>query len=264
MTAFLHDGSFEGLLCAFQAALDAHDSTPIFESAVSGQTGWLLDAVAVATNSDVAQNLCNDLARWGGDETLQWVVYTCLSEIGGTEHPLFEFISLTLAQCASVVAWHQHDAVRRVRAASDKVAHEIHRFEGLLRFAKLRDGCLYAPYGPDHNITMPLARHFQRRMPNAQWVIHDKKRDLAVAWDGSALHAVADVSRNVETPLADDELDYQRLWRMFTERIAIGERVNPALQRRFMPERYWAYLPEKRPSPATPLATSYRGATAAD
>jgi probable DNA metabolism protein len=39
---------------------------------------------------------------------------------------------------------------------------------------------------------------------------------------------------------------YEELWRHYHRTINNESRNNPALQRRFMPKRYWKYLPELR------------------
>lgn len=119
-----------------------------------------------------------------------------------------------------------------------KVAREAHSFTGLLRFMELRDRTLYAAYEPDHNITLLLTPHFRVRLPREQWVIHDRKRGLTVAWNQGGLHQVAGVPADIPSLLHQEELAYQRLWRTLTRSLAVPERTNPVLQRRCMPRRY--------------------------
>ncbi|HOZ49632.1 MAG TPA: TIGR03915 family putative DNA repair protein [Candidatus Hydrogenedentes bacterium] len=244
MKTYAYDGSFEGLMTAFQAALDEGVASPTFEAAMAGRDGWLLDIEPVETDAEAAQDLCRRLRSAGGVDTLRCLIYAYLADTERLEHAMFEFARLTLDHGCSVAAWRHNDAVAEVQRWADKVSREVHRFAGLLRFKKLRDGAFYAAYAPDHNITQPLARHFRERLRAQRWVIHDRKRDIAVAWDGDRLRQVVETPADIDALLADDERDYQRLWRLFAETIAIRNRANPRLQRQFMPQRYWAYLPE--------------------
>jgi len=245
MNTFVYDGTFEGLLCAFQAALGTGETRPVFEPESSGQSGWLLEAQSVPTGSETARALYEEIRLRGGRESLRCLVYSFLSEASGIEPFQYEFVRLTLAQRRSIVEWRHNPAVAEVCVWAEKVSRETHKLTGLLRFARLCDDSLYAAHEPDHNVTMLLARHFRERLADERWVIHDKRRDRAVAWDGQQLRPVVEMPSSVDPLLARDELAYQRLWRMFTETIAIKERINPRLQRQFMPQRYWSHLPEK-------------------
>lgn len=246
MSAYEYDGSFEGLLCAFHSALENQCETALFEGNPAGSSAWLFDSFTIQTNPEIADRFCKSLQCVGGPDTLQCAAYAFLSEIPGIEAALYNMIRLTLDHRRSVTAWMHHPAVKTVQSAVRRVTFENHRLCGMLRFVKLRDLSFYAPYAPDHNITLLLARHFKTRMPYDHWIIHDKRRELAVAWDGHSLLTRVGVPYPMENLMADDEHDYQELWRLFTKTIAIPERFNPRLQRQFMPQRYWPYLTEKQ------------------
>jgi probable DNA metabolism protein len=47
--------------------------------------------------------------------------------------------------------------------------------------------------------------------------------------------------------LAENEVQYQRLWKRYFKAITIRERINPKLHRQHLPRRYWKYLTEKDP-----------------
>lgn len=244
MAVYAYDGSFEGLLTAYRRALDAADPAPGFENEAAAGTGWLFDTCAAGTCPETALDLAETVRSLGGRSTWRLLAYAYLSEITGFEPLLFEFVRLTLHERRSIAAWRHHDTVRQVQLWAHKVSHEAHRFSGLLRFMKLRDGVLYGPYEPDHNITVLLARHFKSRMPQQRWVIHDRGRGVAIAWDGHHLAEVAGAPDNVDELLAPEERETQRLWRLFAETVSIKTRTNPRLQQRCMPRRYWRYLPE--------------------
>ena len=127
--------------------------------------------------------------------------------------------------------------------ASQRVTGEIHRLKGLLRFRALADGSLYAPVAPDANTVVCLAGHFQARLPNERWLIHDTRRGLAVWWDGHRLDT-GELAATAAPPVTAAEAAIQEWWRGYYAAIAIPERRNPALQRRCMPRRYWRWLIE--------------------
>ena len=45
---------------------------------------------------------------------------------------------------------------------------------------------------------------------------------------------------------SEKEENFRKLWRGYYEHMAIQERLNPDLQRNFLPKKYWAYLVEKQ------------------
>jgi probable DNA metabolism protein len=239
-----YDGSFEGMLCAFAHALPRPGGEVLFENAGAGSAGWLFETTAIETDPETAWRLSERIRTAGGEVTLNQAAMAFLADTGALESHLYEFIRLTLARNRCLTAWHANDAVRAVSRIVRDVGGEIHRFQGLLRFVKLRDGVLYAAFEPDHNVIMPVARHFTRRLRKETWVIHDRRRETALAWNGRKLLTAAGIPAKLDTLPDKDEKTYQEMWRLFTNRVAITERENPVLQRRFMPRRYWRYLPE--------------------
>jgi len=132
-----------------------------------------------------------------------------------------------------------------------KVAHEIHRLTGLLRFSPESGGVYTARCAPDNFILPALAEHFTLRFGETPWAIIDEKRGLClrktngseaaiVFTDFSASDAV-DVAGKKQADLWED------LWRLYHKSVNNESRKNPRLQRQFMPERYQKYLTEMKP-----------------
>lgn len=241
---FSHDGSFEGLLCAFAAAEREGLEHCGF---VSGEQIMrsLWPPIPVPVNAETAGGFLDRVRRAGGASTIQHLVYVYLAEVHGFEEVLYPFLHLTLRAGRNVLGMRTHPAVLQVARWKAMVAKETHRFTGLMRFMELRDGVLYARFEPDHNILLILASHFQHRFAQESLVIHDTRRGLALAWDGQALHPVVGVPEDVATLLSQRELDFQCLWHEYVQALAIPERRNPELQRRLMPRRYWKHLVER-------------------
>lgn len=142
----------------------------------------------------------------------------------------------------SVSAYRTHPDVLPVLETAHKVSFEAHRFEGLLRFADMGK-FLYSSLAPDHNIIILLADFFADRLKQEHFMIHDKKRELAVIYDTKEWY-VSDFSSEISLGLSADEAFYQELWLKYFDRIGIAHRINPRLQARFVPHRYRKDLPE--------------------
>jgi len=128
-------------------------------------------------------------------------------------------------------------AVRVVRDAAYKTRHETHRLMGLLRFAP-EEGVQVARCRPDHLVLPALAEHFGRRFgEKTPWAIIDEKRALMASPQG-----FSDAPAPRDLPCGKDP--WQELWRDYHRAVNNESRRNPALQRAFMPRRYWPYLPE--------------------
>ncbi|WP_158269749.1 TIGR03915 family putative DNA repair protein [Desulfonatronum sp. SC1] len=241
---FSYDNSFDGLLCAFAAADGEGLERCGFQVGVGGRPR-LWPPTPVPVHAQTAAQFLERLRQAGGEGTVQHVMYVFLAEVKDTEQPLYEFARLTLRAGRNVLGMRTNAAVRRVVDWKAKVGKEAHRVTGLLRFMELQDGTLYARFEPDHNVLPFVTPHFQRRFPRENWVIHDLRRGLAVAWDGQTLHPVVGVPDNVDALLSQREIAFQDLWREYVQSLAVPERRNPALQRRFMPRRYWKHLVER-------------------
>jgi probable DNA metabolism protein len=131
--------------------------------------------------------------------------------------------------------------VRAVLAAAYKVAHEIDRMRGFLRFSPNGDGVYMARCAPDHFVLPALAAHFTRRFGEQGWAIIDEKRKLCLSRRPGEPPQLFDLPSSLLPANNDPWID---LWRHYHRTINNESRKNPQLQRQFMPERYWKYLPE--------------------
>ena len=134
-------------------------------------------------------------------------------------------------------------AVQPVHRAARRVRSEAHRLKGLLRFRETKDGLLYAPVEPDHNVLPLIAPHFAERLGAEAWLIHDVKRGIgALHREGEWL--LADLEITEAPRYSSEEAGWQDLWRCFFNHISIAERRSEGRQKSFMPMKYWKYLVE--------------------
>jgi hypothetical protein len=149
--------------------------------------------------------------------------------------------------------------VRTVLEAAYKVRREIDRLMGLLRFSPGKTGSggpgYVARCCPDHHVLPGLAEYFTRRFGECPWAVIDEKRYLALIRTPGSEARLFPLSPDIP-PESGNPADcgnhpdcFEELWRNYHHSINNSDRNNPALQRSFMPRRYWDYLPEVTPPP---------------
>ncbi len=242
----LHDGSTDGMLAAIARALAAGEGATV-RPASGGDTLFAEEGEAVPADPAAADGL---LRRIEGDLGGDWVRRTLrllCSEEAGAEDLALRLLALAFERGPEVMGFHANPVVRRASAVERRVAGEVHRLKGLLRFRRLASGRLWGPVEPRHNVVAMVAPHFQRRLGAERWLVHDVARGFGVAgepggavdsWDAAAIEA------ELRGGLDASEASYQGLWRTYFDAIAIRTRANPRAQRRAMPVRYWRHLVE--------------------
>jgi hypothetical protein len=144
---------------------------------------------------------------------------------------------------AEIAAADRGDAdVHTVLAAAYKVSHEIDRMRGFLRFSPDDAGVYIARCAPDHFVLPALASHFTLRFGEKPWAVIDEKRRIVLSRSPGGNPRLFELSAAASTPLKNDP--WEGLWRQYHRTINNESRKNPNLQRQFIPERYWKYLPE--------------------
>lgn len=244
MTAWLYDGSFDGLLTTIALQRESGERPESITPATQTQMNLFGAPVLVVTDTARAEQLLRRIKECVSPNVARAVTYVGLSELPDVEMPLFDFVELAFRHGEEVLSCHANGAVRCISDVARRVGGETHRLKGLLRFRDTEQGMLWGPLEPDHNVIVPISFHFRKRMPRERWMIHDVRRGLAVLWDGSNLEEREGKAIPTVT-LSTSEGVVQDLWRTFYDKVAITERINPRLQRQNMPRRYWKYLVEK-------------------
>jgi len=130
----------------------------------------------------------------------------------------------------------------KIQKGIDLLNLESQRFIQFVRFSEF-NGALVSIIEPE-NIVLPLmADHFTDRYPNEQFLIYDKTNKLGLFYANRQTRIEAIV--HYEMPdLSRQEKDYQNLWRLFYDTIAIEERRNERCRMNFMPKKYWKNMTE--------------------
>ncbi len=246
MTVYLYDGSFEGLMTAVLTALRRNDHGARIAPESNGETTLFDEKIAIATRSEDSDRLAKWISSALSPEVTARICLAFLSEIEGMETDILRYLEKGRAVGAGFHLALGDEAVLRIHRLVHKVTKERHRMMGLVRFSLLESGALYAPIEPDHNIVGLLAPHFARRMPEEDWIIHDRRRGIAAIYRRDAKRwDIHHAEVNGDPEFSEDEAAYRELWRQYCAGMAIPDRKNLKLQRQFMPRRYWKYLTEK-------------------
>jgi probable DNA metabolism protein len=159
---------------------------------------------------------------------------------------------------------------RTVLETAFKVGREIDRLKGLLRFTPGGKGVYTARCSPDYFVLPALADHFCRRFAGSPWALIDEKRRLVLlrlTGEEARLLPLDEAQARLHSPesppclasprdlpgggdpetgRAGESDPWEHLWKHYFKTINNPARENPGTQRRFMPRRYWKYLPEKQ------------------
>ena len=132
--------------------------------------------------------------------------------------------------------YHTHPDVLPIHSTTRKVSLEAHRFFGLTRFCEAGN-FLYASFEPDHNILIFLTEHFADRLANENFILHDKKRDIAAIYDRKEWY-LSDFNAPAYLTVSDTDFFYEELWTKYFEHVGIESIKNSRLQNQFVPQRY--------------------------
>ncbi|MCL2793524.1 MAG: TIGR03915 family putative DNA repair protein [Spirochaetaceae bacterium] len=142
--------------------------------------------------------------------------------------------------------------VQKVINAASKARRESHFLMGILRFSIGPSSVPIARCSPDYFILPTLAHHFTQRFGNSNWAIIDEKRDIALMRAGQEPAKLMRFDpghpwfKEEVDPNKEDFNDWEKMWKNYHTSISNESRSKPNLQRRFIPVRYWKYIPELR------------------
>jgi probable DNA metabolism protein len=241
---YITDGSFEGILTAVFEAYERKEEPEAIYSSDGCQMRLASEARDIMTDASKSDRVYRAIVGKMSQESLEDLYRAFLSEHPDCGTYIYRYIKIGLKVGRRVVSFLQNPDVLRVHDLSCKVLTECHLFLGMLRFRKAKSGIFYAGYEPDNNITMLLTDHFAERLSDQPWIIHDQRRDIFALFNTEEVIFSTGLSPSIIE--ADDEEEFEALWKRYFKSIAIESRRNLKLQRSFMPRRYWKHLIEKQ------------------
>ena len=237
-TAYVYDGSFQGLLtCIFQAFDEKADPAEI-----RTDDKTLLPCVFVETDESKALRVKNWLMRALGREFAETVSLAYLSRVEGAETDILRYVRLAHVRGKNVARDLCDPLVHRVCRLATSVNREKHRIIEFLRFSDY-DGWLMSVINPKHFVLPLIAGHFERRFPNEKYFIYDETHGAALSHENGETKIFPVAGFTAAPPTAEEE-KFRRLWKLFYDTIEIKERRNHKLRMQHLPKRFWKNITE--------------------
>jgi probable DNA metabolism protein len=244
MIHYIYDGSFDGLLTCIYEAYYRKEIPEKILFQEDDQENLLVQKIYIEQDKGKAEKVYRAIGNKISQNALKNVFYTFLSEQEDAGALIYGYIQLGFKMGKAIDQHLSNDRVLDVHKAVQKVTKEKHLMLGLVRFRKLGDNLYYAPITPDYQILGLLAPHFAKRMADQNWIIHDTGRNMAAVYNQKEW-MLTEMMLEKSVDIIEEERFYQQLWQQYFKSIAIKNRINPKLQKRYMPRRYWQNLVEK-------------------
>lgn len=242
------ENSFEGILTAVFEAFRLHEDPEILVQGGMQQLSLEGGERIILTDAGKAERVYRGIERKISPDALQQMYAAWLGEVPDVPGLILYAVRSGLRDGPRVMEQLQDPALFRLNDRYRRVMKEVHFFLGALRFIRTKSGLYHAGYEPDGNITGLVAPHFAERLSDQPFLIHDLRRNLCAVYDGNEV-ILAAAPPGLEKGAVDAEEDFERLWQRYFKAIAIESRINPKLQRGFLPKRYWRHLPEMQGRP---------------
>lgn len=246
MVNYVYDGSFEGLMTAIYESYSKHEAPEKIMDNKNVQESLFDTNVIINTDEIKARQMVSQIKEHISPVIVRNIFYAFLSEQENIGTMIYDYINLAVIRGDRVYEHLSDDRVLNIYNTVRRVLGERHRMLGLIRFKKLKDDIYYSSIEPDYNISLLLAPHFVKRLSSQNWIIHDLKRKTAALYNKKEWIITA-FEFNDTPILEEEERDYQTLWKQYFNSIAIQSKINPGLQKKNMPVRYWKYLIEMLP-----------------
>lgn len=253
----LYDGSFDGLM---SAVYDAYRRRPrpteiLPESSCQTQLGqrYLTVTADPAKTDRVVRGIRTKIGEFAYEKI--WLA--SLADVPDVSQAIYAYLQWGFEIGSAIRLRLADDRVLALDKAVAIVTREAGHLREFLRFSEMEGGVFYGEISPRHQVLPLLMPHFAERFNDQPFVIRDLPHRLAgVAKDGRWF--LTDASDLTLPALSAREEAIRYLWRTFYQKVAIEERVNPALRRQLMPKKYWQHMTEMDPRPATPPAQPYQ------
>jgi probable DNA metabolism protein len=234
----LFDGTFEGFLCVVYAYYYEGVVPLSIQTTGEYQLSLAQEEYFVVTVDERARKVEKAIGKKISQEAIRRVGCAFLADAPDRYINMLRYIVFGFKVGGMVDSHMQYDFVLRVHKLAREVGREAHKLTGFCRFAETAQGIYYCAVTPVHHVLLPLAEHFADRMIGQSWVIHDKRHNMAVVYDGNDYTFVA-VNPDSEPPvLAGNEEFIQNLWVTYFNTLAIEARKNPKLHRQMLPIKY--------------------------
>ena len=240
---YLYDGTLNGFLTIVFNCYEQKTLPQKIFSKEDYSPNFLDSSLFIETDFEKSQRVFNGIEKSIGYTTLYNTYFAFFSNEKDKEINLLKYLCDGFEFGPKINNRLTVSYIFKVMNMKKRAFGECHRLKGLLRFQEVGNNLFYASIHPDNNIIEPLGHHFINRLPNQNFIIHDKVRNICLLYNRKEYKIVE--SSNLKIPnISEEELKYQELWKLFFKTIAITERKNPRCQMQYMPKKYWKDLIE--------------------
>ena len=255
MLIFRYDDTFEGLLTAvFDAfslkkwpdqVMSMKDVVPLFTR----------EEYTVFTDDKKVERVSIAMKKRLPTIALNQLTYVWYSELAERGQLIFRYLVKVFQTKHDISTNFADPDVLSVKQIAKKVSRERHYMMMFVRFNTIQnqgEKVYFATVDPRYNVLPFVVDFFKDRFADQKWAIFDTKRQFGYYFDLEQLEIITlDSQQDLliddainEQYLSEDEKQFQKLWFRYCQALTIKERLNPKLQRQFMPKRFWKHLPE--------------------
>lgn len=252
MNIFFYDTTFYGFLSAL---FDAYKMKRFPDSLLP------FDAVppllyhslhTVETTNNKYERVQAALKKKLSPFALRQILYIWLSVTPERAMLLFRYLRKVIDTNCNIERHFTDQDVLAVKQLAKKISRERHYIMMLVRFNKSLDDIYFAAIAPRYNVLPLVSAHFKTRFTNQKWAIYDEHRGYGYFFDRQGMKEITlnkagnflINGRLNERLIEKGDKEIVALWQHYFNALTIKERVNPKLQRQYMPIRFWKYLPE--------------------
>lgn len=235
---YIYDNSYEGFLTALFDSYNDPDAL-IYSSHYPGPP--MLENLPVSTDLSKSTRLQKGIETKLGKAVLRDIYLLYLADTPDHGIITLQYLRFCFHVGKKARSLRYEPSVKAALTLREKVTREWDRMLGFVRFNKTSDDVYVSNISPDHNILPLIANHFASRMPSHSFIIRDISRGLAIL-SHKGVWVLTELAPDTVFDFTSDE--FRTIWKDYWKTMAISERLNPELQRRCMPKRYWKNLTE--------------------
>ena len=203
----------------------------------------------VDRDDERAEKVIRSIRRKISARALEMIYDCAMSEFPEKLDVIYRFLRFGFEVGPDATECLTEESAMRLLEISRRVGSEARRFIEFVRFTRWEDGILCAVIEPKSNVLTLIAPHFADRMISEDWMIVDKKRQLAVLHQADSrwyLRQMTEKEFQMIMEMDRDHEEYALLWKAFFQNVAILQRKNPRCQRNFLPNWYRGNMTEFR------------------
>ena len=253
MNIYTFDNTFEGLLTLVFESYQRKQFPDEILSGEGSQGLLFASTITIETDDRKAERVWKGIVSHSSEVNAHRIYRVFLAGMPDTPMLLVKFIRLVIDSTKNEETNFSEPVVLEINKLHQKVCKEAHRVQMFVRFQKTVEGSYYASFAPMYDVLPLCIPHFKDRYADQPWIIYDLKRNYGFWYDLKAVSRVVfdDLKVNPQNGqlhsslLAEDEKQFQQLWKQYYHSICIQERKNDKVHRQLLPQRFWKYLPEK-------------------